>query len=81
MPERRLRGDVAECGENVVRERQGETAEQHGTGRDHFVPGLFGNAGGSEQVRHQWLRAASYQYSGAAPDGTRHEALPASKMG
>jgi hypothetical protein len=29
MPERRLRGDVAECGENLVHERQGETAEQH----------------------------------------------------
>ena len=81
MPERRLRGDVAKCGENVVHERQGETAKQHGTGRDHFLPVLFGNAGVSGQIRHQRLRAASYQYSGAAPAGNRHEALPASKVG
>jgi hypothetical protein len=52
MPERRLRGDIAECGENVVHERQGETTEQHGTGRDRFVSAPFGKAGGGEQVRH-----------------------------
>jgi hypothetical protein len=48
MPEWRLRGDLAECNENVVHEWQGETAEQHGTGRDRFIPALFGNPGGSE---------------------------------
>jgi len=37
----------------------------------------FGALVGGEQVRHQWLRAASHLYSGAARAGNRHEALPA----
>jgi hypothetical protein len=53
MPEWRLRGDVIERGENVIYEWQGETAEQHGAGRDRLVPVFFDKAGGSEQVRHQ----------------------------
>ena len=49
VPERRPGTYVAECPENVVRERQSETAEQHGSRRDPFVPGRLGDDGGSER--------------------------------
>jgi hypothetical protein len=52
VPERRLRGDDAECPENILHERQGETAQQHGAGRHYFVLWRLGEAGGAEQVRH-----------------------------
>ena len=52
MPERRLCSDIAKYDKNVVYEQQGETAQQHGTGRNHFVPWL-GSSRGSKQVRHQ----------------------------